>query len=382
MTAAPRHKVLVIDDERGPRESLRILLKNEYDVVTAESVDIGMRHLIHEPQDVIILDIRMPGKSGIEGLRLIRELDPHVAVIMLTGFGALETAQEAMRHGANDYLKKPFDAVEMLDAIRRNIERTNLQRKRAQTASELEALNRHLLAEMSEKERLASLGQASAEFVHDLRNPLSVVLGYVDLLHEELKKAHAGPGQSMGEAADYIDAIHRNALRCKELADMWQNLGKRTDGPLQAVSVADLFAEICPSAKLQAAEKKAKLECAPVPEGLAMRADSIQLARALQNAIANALDAVEGRPDGSVGVSCVEQGGQVFIRVADNGCGMSPEQVSKAFEPYFTTKGIRKGTGLGLFISRKVVEDCGGSVEIQSRQGAGTVLTIRLPVAE
>ena len=85
-------QVLVIDDEMGPRESLRMLLKPNYQVYTADSVDAGIKLLKEKHPDAVITDIRMPGASGIDGLRRIREIDPHVAVIMLTGFGALETA--------------------------------------------------------------------------------------------------------------------------------------------------------------------------------------------------------------------------------------------------------------------------------------------------
>src|SRR5438874_4894369 len=89
-------QVLVIDDEIGPRESLRMLLKPNYQIHTAENVDNGVKLLREINPDAIVSDIRMPGASGIEGLRRIREIDPNVAVIMLTGFGALDTAQEAL----------------------------------------------------------------------------------------------------------------------------------------------------------------------------------------------------------------------------------------------------------------------------------------------
>src|SRR2546421_11209653 len=134
-------QVLVIDDELGPRESLRMLLKPNYQVYTADCVDAGIKVLKEKHPDAVITDIRMPGTSGIEGLRKIREIDPHVAVIMLTGFGALETAQEALRLGANDYINKPFDAVQMREVIGRNVERTRVQRKSDEAARGIQDLN-------------------------------------------------------------------------------------------------------------------------------------------------------------------------------------------------------------------------------------------------
>src|SRR6266576_844079 len=185
-------QVLVIDDEMGPRESLRMLLKPDYNVHTADCVDAGIKLLKEKQPDTIVMDIRMPGVSGIEGLRQIREIDPHLSVIMLTGFGALDTAKEALRLGANDYISKPFDAGEMRQVIGRHVERTRVQRASDSAAAEIKELNNRLLKELAQKERLASLGQASAEFVHDLGNPLTIVWGYVQLLARKLEKTENG----------------------------------------------------------------------------------------------------------------------------------------------------------------------------------------------
>src|SRR3982751_4174883 len=134
-------QILVIDDEIGPRESLRMLLKTDYQVHTADCVDAGLKLLREKKPDTIVMDIRMPGMTGIEGLRKIREIDPHLSVIMLTGFGALETAKEALRLGANDYISKPFDAREMREVISRNVERTRLHRTGLSASDEIKELN-------------------------------------------------------------------------------------------------------------------------------------------------------------------------------------------------------------------------------------------------
>ena len=122
---------------------------------TADSVEAGILLLREKQPDAVITDIRMPGTNGIDGLRRIREIDPHVAVIMLTGFGALETAQEALRLGANDYINKPFDAHEMRDVISRNVERTRVHRTGETAAAEIRELNNRLLKELAQKEMAA-----------------------------------------------------------------------------------------------------------------------------------------------------------------------------------------------------------------------------------
>src|SRR5437762_9012585 len=158
MTAATElPHILVIDDEMGPRESLRMLLKPDYQVHTANCVEAGLKLLREKTPDTIVMDIRMPGMSGIEGLRKIREIDPHLSVIMLTGFGALETAREALRLGANDYISKPFDAAEMREIIDRNVERTGLQRTSEHAAGQIKELNNRLMKGLAQKERLAAL---------------------------------------------------------------------------------------------------------------------------------------------------------------------------------------------------------------------------------
>src|SRR6202158_2354088 len=214
-TASDLPQVLVIDDEMGPRESLRMLLKPNYQVYTADNVEAGLCILHEKKPDAVISDIRMPGTSGIDGLRRIREIDPHVAVIMLTGFGALETAKEALRLGANDYISKPFDAREMREVIGRNVERTRVQRTSETAAAEIKELNSRLLKELAQKERLASLGQASAEFVHDLGNPLPIVWGFVQLLAKKLDKSENGAQNA--STIKELHIIEQNVRLCREL---------------------------------------------------------------------------------------------------------------------------------------------------------------------
>src|SRR5204863_9579959 len=217
IVASELPQILVIDDEMGPRESLRMLLKPNYQVHTADNVEAGLRILREKKPDAVISDIRMPGTSGIEGLRKIREIDPHVAVIMLTGFGALETAKEALRLGANDYISKPFDAREMREVIGRNVERTRIQRTGVNAAAEIKELNNRLLKELAQKERLASLGQASAEFVHDLGNPLTIVWGYVQLLAKRLEQSDKENGTTNATSAKELNIIEQNVRLCREV---------------------------------------------------------------------------------------------------------------------------------------------------------------------
>ncbi|MDQ6626823.1 MAG: hybrid sensor histidine kinase/response regulator [Verrucomicrobiota bacterium] len=382
MTILPEMpQILVIDDEMGPRESLRMLLKPNYQVHTAESVEAGIRLLREKRPDAIISDIRMPGATGIEGLRRIREIDPHVSVIMLTGFGALETAQEALRLGANDYISKPFDAKEMRDVISRNVERTRLARSGQHAAEEITELNARLVKELAQKERLASLGQASAEFVHDLGNPLTIVWGYVQLLAKKLEQQEKGGDTAAGTtSAKELNIIEQNVRLCRELLTMWQSYGSGEASPHKQVSVCATVRELIKGLSSIATQNGVKLTSDIAEDPCAVLGNSVQVTRAIQNVIVNAIQAA-GETKGEVGVSCERKEFYVDVRVRDTGPGMSADQLQKIFEPYFTTKQNKSGTGLGLYITKKVVEDHNGSIKVESVQGTGTTMTIRLPLA-
>jgi len=378
MPDTTRHPVLVIDDEIGPRESLRILLKKEFEVLCADSVDEGLRLLKERAPRVIVLDIRMPGKNGIEGLREIRNIDRHVSVIMLTGFGALETAQEALRLGANDYIKKPFDAKEMLLVIRHHAQRTLVQRRREKAEKELKGLNERLMQELAQKEQMANLGQASAEFLHDLRNPLTIVLGYVQLLSEQLISAKEVLGGEYGETVEYLDVIERNVQRCNELAQMWQTYGKGNIEKREPTPVGPLLTDIVTGVQPLVSGQQAEIECNLDAGAAQVMGSRAQLLRAVHNVVANAVQAVPNG-DGRITVRCDRVRDHVLIEVEDNGCGMDEEQLKKVFDAYYTTKDEDKGTGLGLYITKKIIEEHGGTISMNSEPDKGTKVDIRLP---
>ena len=373
-------QVLVIDDEMGPRESLRMLLKPAYQVHTAESVEKGLQLLSEKKPDAIVMDIRMPGMTGIEGLRRIRQIDPHLSVIMLTGFGALETAKEALRLGANDYISKPFDAREMREVIGRNVERTRLHRTSENAAGEIKELNSRLLQELAQKERLASLGQASAEFVHDIGNPLTIVWGYVQLLAKKLEESERTDDPNAVSSSKELEIIEQNVRLCRDLLTMWQSYGSADAAPHRPISISEIVGEVVESVGAMAKETGVQIRCEVTNDPCTLSGDSIQITRAIQNVIINAIQA-SAESKGTVEVGCFRKDFYVDVRIADTGHGIGPDQVAKIFDPYFTTKQGKSGTGLGLYITKKVVEDHSGSIKVDSAPGVGTTITIRLPLA-
>jgi len=371
-------EVLVIDDEVGPRESLRMLLKPDYQVRTADCVEAGIKLLKEKSPDTIVMDIRMPGMTGIDGLRKIREIDPHLSVIMLTGFGALETARKALRLGANDYVSKPFDATEMREIIGRNVERTRVQRSTENAAAEIKELNNRLLKELAQKERLASLGQASAEFVHDLGNPLTIVWGYVQLLAKKLERSENGGVENAASVRE-LNIIEENVRLCRELLTMWQSYGSVEASPRKPISVSDIVRDVLKGVSAIATQSGIQLKSEVCDNPCMILGDTVQIKRAIQNVVINALQASADKKS-PVSITCVRKDFYVDIVVEDGGAGIDPAQLNKIFDPYFTTKQGKSGTGLGLYITKKVVEDHNGSIKVDSAPDSGTVFTIRLPL--
>ena len=128
-TKANAPNILIVDDEIGPRESLRMILKQNYNVFTVENGYAAIQMIQQIEMDVLTLDLKMPGISGIDTLKEIRVIDPNVMVIIITGYGTLKSAIEAIRYGVFDYIPKPFNVPEIMAIIDKAIQRRKLNLK-------------------------------------------------------------------------------------------------------------------------------------------------------------------------------------------------------------------------------------------------------------
>jgi len=376
-------KLLVIDDELGPRESLRFLFKDHYEVTCVDSVDEAIRTLQDFTPDCIISDIKMPGKSGLDGLREIRTLDQEVSIIMLTGFGSLETAQQAIRYGASDYVKKPFDATEMRQLIAEHTEKTRFRRRQRQAYENLSDLNEQLQTELNQKEHLARLGQASSEFVHDLRNPLTVMCGYVSLLMGQIQKLQqASPATSQQKITlEYLEQIERSVQRCQEMSQMWRDISHPDTIPDTAsFDLQQVAGEVVKLLQPIAQEHKAMLTIESAGTGLRIKGSNLQIYRAIQNLVSNALQAVASDGSGMVRLKLSRQANTANVAVRDNGPGIPADQLDAVFAPYNSTRKTKGGMGLGLFITRKIVDNHQGSITLDNNPEGGLCATLRLPM--
>lgn len=372
-----KSRILVIDDERGPRESLRMVLKYDYDVYLADRVDAGVELLREKKPDLVIMDIRMPDKTGIQGLQEIREIDSAVSVVMLTGYGDLDTAQKAIRFGATDYLQKPFDVDEIQEVVRKYIERARLNKRKFKAQQEVQKMVQSLGREVGKANKLTSLGAASTELVHDLRNPLTIIRGYLDLLVYELKEKMELSSPGMDE---YLDQIESNVRRCTHLVESWRDLGRVDFSQMQRLNLPKILNE-CYLDAIAPPEVEFTVETEGEAESYEMMGERQQIKRALQNLIDNAVAAVEHVDHPSIMVTCTMDKSDMQIRIRDNGCGVEMKKLRWIFEPLDEAATIEKGMGLGLFVTKKVLEEHHGRLEFESRVNEGTIVSVYVPQA-
>ncbi len=240
---AEKPLVLVVDDEYGPRESIAFTLASDFTVETADRAAEALAKIRAKAYAVVVLDIRMPEMDGIRALEELRKIDPHVAVIMLTGYGTLLTAQQAMVAGANQYLRKPPDVAELIEAVGKQSQASRLRRQQAQMTAQTEALNAALKQEIDQNEPHIWQSRASVELVHDLNNPLTVVIGYAALLVEEARGLAALDPERGRKMQEYAALVEKAAEYCHHLSENWRQ-GARKPADYQKVDLVKIAQDV------------------------------------------------------------------------------------------------------------------------------------------
>lgn len=357
-------KVLIIDDELGPRESLGYLLQRDFDVRTADRVDRGLELAKAEQFSVVVLDIRMPQKNGIQGLEELRRIDQDVAVIMLTGYGALASAQAAMSLGANEYHKKPFDVDVMLEAVHRLAAKTAERRKRSSLMRQLEEKYTALMQEQKRNQLQIGYGQAAAEMVHDICNPLVVAIGYSNMLIEEVR--HLPPGQAgLERIAQYAATLEKCSTFCLHLAESWRQSSRQG----REGESFDLLETARETRKVLFFDDP-RIEVAG-PPGITITGLRLDIVRVLQNLLKNALEAGASQIIVQVG----REKDAPWLSVSDNGGGLPQEILERGLQkPVESTK--PQGSGLGLTICRHIAHAHGAELKAAARPGGGTVFSL------
>lgn len=367
--AAGRPKVLVIDDELGPRESMSYLLQEEFEVQTVDRVDRGLALAKTTSFAVVIMDIRMPQKNGIQGLEEFRKIDADAAVIMMTGYGALASAQAAMSLGANEYLKKPFDVDVLQAAVRRHATEALERKKRTSLLKHLEGMYESVMTEQKKNQMQVGYGQAAAEMVHDICNPLVVTIGYTNMLLDEVRRQPAD-SPSIQRIIHYTERLEHCSSFCLHLAESWRQ-STRHQTKAETFNLRSAAEEAC--AVLFFDSPRIEVEGA---KDVGITGVRYEITRVLQNLLKNSLEAGATR----IVITIRPAAGRAILSVADNGSGLPPEAMAMVLKkPIESTK--PHGTGLGLTICRHIAAAHHAEMKVAANHGGGTIFTLEFPLA-
>ena len=406
-------RILIVDDEPSVQRVLADHLSSKYECDTADNAQQALAKLKVQPFALALLDVQMPGLSGVELLRKIVSEYPQVTVIMVSGVDRSQRVRDALRLGAFDYLIKPVDFEVLAITVERALQRRILQRKATRYNEDLEARNKQLAAQKAELEQLqarlvqtekmASLGQLAGGVAHELNNPAGFICSNMESLSsylaglervlkfyervpvpEELRAERAALNREINchellpELASIVADCQEGARRIHDIV-----LNLRTFSRLDQAEVktVDIHEGIDSTIRLLSQYYKANhitlirnYGQLPLIECFAGQLNQVWL-----NLLKNAAQAVGQRP-GEVRIETGLSEGFAFVRISDTGPGIAPEHISRIFDPFFTTKNIGEGTGLGLSISYGIVEKHGGTIRVESKPNQGATFITLLPL--
>lgn len=370
--SAPR--VLLVDDEADFLESLgqRLSLRG-LPVRTAASGTRALEIIDSERIDVVVLDVRMPGMDGIECLRRIKEGHPQIEVVMLTGHADLESSLEGMRFGFFDYLTKPVRLEMLVEKIQEAF-----KRGRGEQVGGRETFTDKLQQHMIVADRLASLGELAGSIAHEINNPLAVISESAGWLRSRLERQDISDEELRTSVDRALTKIESAVDRAARISQNFLRFSRGPDTVARSLDLGDLAAEVRELMLRPAVAANIEIGVERAPEGDSIVVtDPYQLRQVMLNLVTNALHAIER--DGRLDI--VIDGGptEASIAVVDTGPGIAEDHIEHIFEPFFTTKKEGHGTGLGLAVSRGIVEKLGGRLEVENRPGSGCTFRVVLP---
>ena len=354
---ASKPNILVVDDEMGPRESLKMILNPYYNVYTADRGAQAVEMLRQFPVDLVTLDLKMPGFSGINVLEKVKQHDPDIEAIIITGYGSLDTAIEGLRLGAFDYISKPFDVNHILALVRRGLERRNAK-------AQLRRVKSDFLSNIS----------------HELRTPLSVVVGFVYLLLNQVI------GKLTEEQQKVLETVYRNSEELLELIDnvLWMtslNAGDANATP-EKFDARDIVNETMKRYDKTIREKGLRLNVQLGTADIPLVSDRAKVERVFHNVFNNA---VKFTSEGEISVKVQPSAHRdnVDFEIMDTGVGIEQSKIDSIFEPFHQADNSMQrsysGLGIGLTVARRMAELIGGKLAVSSRPGVGTRVTMSFP---
>jgi signal transduction histidine kinase len=409
---AGARRILIVDDEAPVRNMFADYLSDTYECVTAASADEALAHLAADSFALVISDMRMPGRNGVELLREITSRYADTVVIMVSGVDRPQRVRDALRLGAFDYLIKPCELDVLSISVERALERRALQLTARKYKADLETQNAELSRSKAELERLqaqiihsekmASVGQLAAGIAHEINNPAGFIYGNMDMLRDHLAhlrkllavydqlvlppdvaqmvhsvKVEINYERLMGDLSSIVSDCVEGAERIRDIVQNLRLFSRLDEAEVKQVDLHEgidstirLLSRYYSSSRVTLRRNYGDLPPISCYAG--------QLNQVWMNLLVNAAQAVGD--EGEVSISTRLEDAWVVVTISDTGCGIPADQIKRIFDPFFTTKPVGEGTGLGLATSYGIIERHGGTITVKSQVAAGTTFTIKVPI--
>ena len=411
------YKVMVVDDTPANMDILRGILKDQgYRIFAAPSGELALEIAPKTLPDIILLDIMMPGIDGLETCRRLKKMPQtsHIPIIFVTAKTEMQDQLDGFAAGGVDYIHKPIHREEVLVRVHTHLEIVALFkaqdasfRAQEKLSKELTLKNKAIIdtqQQLVQSEKMASLGTLTSGVAHEINNPNNFVHVSAQNLQVDLTRLNKFLIALAGDNADeavlasfrrqfaplhkHIEMITEGSTRIKNIVQDLRVFTQLDAGKLKDINVCDCIhstINLVRTNYLNTVEFVIDL-----PPELVLRCYPAQLNQVFMNLIVNACDAIRQRQlhqastqseveRGTVTIACKAFGDSIEITIKDDGYGMTEQTKNKLFEPFYTTKDVGEGSGLGLSISYGIVQKHQGQLTVESQLSEGSVFTLTLP---
>jgi two-component system, NtrC family, sensor kinase len=367
-------RLLLVDDEDHFRQTLaKRLAKRGLASDQAADGNECLSILDKKAIDVVVLDVKMPGMSGIEVLQNITAKYPRTEVILLTGQANALEGVEGIKSGAFDYLMKPIELEHLFNKILQAYEKILRSDAEQQEVEYRKQMEQQIMV----CERLASLGTLAAGVAHEINNPLAIIKESAGWMRQLFAKDELKDIPRHDDFVKALDKVEKSVERASRITHQLLGFVGKSESSLSEVNLTELIEEAIQLISHEAQNRDIRVLRQMEPSANTIWSDPYQLRQVLLNLLTNAMHAVNS--DGTITIAIEDVGDCRTITISDTGPGIPRENLDKIFEPFFSTKSPGQGTGLGLFVSRGIVEKLGGTIEVASKIGQGASFSIRLP---
>ncbi len=378
----PIARVLIVDDEAAQATALSLTLEEQgYETLALTSAAEGLSMLRssfeHSTRafDLLITDLNLPGMNGIEVLRAALRIDELLAVVVVTGFGSIDAAVEAMRNGASDFIEKPFRLSTINSVLTRALAARRLRRENAALQKRVEERTRELETANGELRAVNIELDAFAHAVsHDLRNPLSGIIGFAALLSSEIHESLSS------DQKRYLQEIQGCGERLLHLTRHLLDVAQLGYGAVakQRVAMAELVGGITTELLQQHPNRAIEFRIGSLPDP---SGEATLLRQVFANLLANAVKFTADAAPARIEVTGECDGGHCIYSVRDNGVGFDKALADTLFAPFSRLHSAAHfaGTGVGLSVVKRIVERHGGKVTAEGELGRGACIRVYLP---